>query len=202
MVHFTAQTINVHIHDVGCGINPHPPDVVQNHGASYYATFIPAKIFQQRKLLGGQLQQVITPSCFTTYQVKLQVGSLQTHRFILWDRGPSQEISQSCQQFREGKWFRKVVVSAPLQSPNTLVHRTPGRQDQDGCRTTLGAATGNQVQAIQVWEAKVDNEGIVNAFQGRGFPGPRVTSRIHLVSGFHQRPPQELLNGHIIFYQQ
>jgi hypothetical protein len=89
MVHFAAQTINMDIHDVGCGFNPHPPDVVQNHGASYYSTFIPAKIFQQGKLLWGQLQQVIAPSCFTTDQVKLQVGSLQAHRFILWNCGPA-----------------------------------------------------------------------------------------------------------------
>src|ERR1700730_17646207 len=89
MVHFIAQTINMDIHDVGGGINAHAPDVVQNHGASYYATFIPAKIFQQGELLRGQLQQVIAPSCFTTCQVKLQVGSLQTQRFILWNCGPA-----------------------------------------------------------------------------------------------------------------
>src|ERR1039457_160023 len=100
MVYLTAQTIDVDIHDVGCGIKSHPPDMVQNHGASYHATFIPAKILQQRKLLWSQLQQVIAPSCFTTHQVKLQVGSLQTHRFILRNRGPAQEISQPCQQFR------------------------------------------------------------------------------------------------------
>jgi hypothetical protein len=106
MVHFTAQTIDMDIHNIGGGINPHPPDVVQNHGASYYATFIPAKIFQQGELLWCQLQQVIASSCFTTYQVKLQVGSLQAHGFVLWNCGPAQEISQSCQQFREGKRFR------------------------------------------------------------------------------------------------
>ena len=80
MVHFAAQTINVNIDDVGCGVNPHLPDVVQNHGPGHYSAFVPAKIFQQRKLLRSQLQQVIASSGFTTYQVKLQVGSLQTHR--------------------------------------------------------------------------------------------------------------------------
>ena len=83
MVHLTAQTINMDIHHVGCGINPHPPNVVQNHGPSYHPTCIPAKIFQQGKLLRGQLQQVIAPACLPTYEVKLQVGGLQTHRLIL-----------------------------------------------------------------------------------------------------------------------
>jgi hypothetical protein len=71
MVHLAAQTIDMNIHDVGRGINPHPPDVVQNHGTRYYTALIAAKIFQQRKLVWSQLQQVIAPSCFTAYQVKL-----------------------------------------------------------------------------------------------------------------------------------
>src|SRR5208282_245790 len=61
MVHLAAQTIDMDIHNIGCGINSHPPNVVQNHGASYHATFIPAKILQQRKLLWSQLQQGIAP---------------------------------------------------------------------------------------------------------------------------------------------
>ena len=77
IVYLAAQPINMDIDDVGCGINPHPPDMVQNHSASNYAPLIPAKIFQQRELLWGQLKQVIAPSCFTTHEVKLQVGSLQ-----------------------------------------------------------------------------------------------------------------------------
>ena len=47
MVHLAAQTINMDIHDVGCWIDPHPPDMVQNHSTSYHATFIAAKILQQ-----------------------------------------------------------------------------------------------------------------------------------------------------------
>src|ERR1700686_3031990 len=59
MIHLAAQTINMDIHDVSCWIDPHPPNVVQDHGPRYHATFIAAKIFQQRKLLWSQLQQVI-----------------------------------------------------------------------------------------------------------------------------------------------
>jgi hypothetical protein len=90
MIHFAAQTINVNIDDIGCGVNPHLPDMVQNHGPGHDSTFVPAKIFEQRKLLWSQLQKVITTSCFTTYQIKLQVSSLKTHRFSLWNRRPAQ----------------------------------------------------------------------------------------------------------------
>ena len=59
-------------------INPHPPNVVQNHGTSYDATFIPAEILQQTKLLWRQLKHVIAAPCFTTHEIKLQIGGLQT----------------------------------------------------------------------------------------------------------------------------
>src|ERR1035438_8579346 len=129
MIHFAAQTINMNIDDIGCGVNPHLPHMVQNHGPGHDSTFVPAKILQQRKLLWSQLQQVITTSCFATYQIKLQVSSLQTHRFILWNRGSAQKISQPRQQFREGEWLREVIVSALLQSPDTLIHGSPSRQN-------------------------------------------------------------------------
>jgi hypothetical protein len=47
MVHLTAQPINVDIHDVGCRVNPHSPNVVENHGASDHTTFIATKILQK-----------------------------------------------------------------------------------------------------------------------------------------------------------
>ena len=89
MIHFAAKAINMNIHYVGRGINPHLPDMVQNHGPGHNATFVAAKIFQQGKLLRGQLQQVIAPPRLTTYQIKLQVGRLQTHRFSLRNGGPA-----------------------------------------------------------------------------------------------------------------
>src|ERR1700677_1366736 len=76
MVNLTPQTIDMDVDHVGGGIDSHPPDVVQNHGASHHSAFISTKIFQQRKLLWSQLQQVLAPSCFATYEVKLQIGSL------------------------------------------------------------------------------------------------------------------------------
>jgi hypothetical protein len=56
----------------------------------------------------------------------------------------------------------------------------------------------NQVQSIHIGKAKIDDEGIVNAFQSHRFPGLRVTGRIHLISGLYQGAFQELLNGDVI----
>src|SRR5271167_1028980 len=77
MIYLAAQTIDMDIHNISCGINPHPPDMVQNHSTSYHTTFVAAQIFQEGKLLWGQLQHLIAPPRFPAHQVKLEVGSLQ-----------------------------------------------------------------------------------------------------------------------------
>ena len=76
MVHFAAQAIDVDIHYVCCRINPHAPDVIQNHRARNHTSGIPAKIFQKGKLLRGQLEQVIAASSLMTHKIKLQIRGL------------------------------------------------------------------------------------------------------------------------------
>ena len=76
VIHLAAQAIDVDIDYVRCGINPHAPDVIQNHGASNDTPSIPAKIFQEGELLRGQLEQALATSSLMTHKVKLQVRSL------------------------------------------------------------------------------------------------------------------------------
>ena len=61
---------------IRCGINPHSPDMIQNHGAGNHTPGIPAKLFQEGKLLRGQLEHVISASSLMTHKVQLQVRSL------------------------------------------------------------------------------------------------------------------------------
>jgi hypothetical protein len=76
VIHFAAQAIDVHVDYVRCGINPHAPDVIQNHSASNYTPCVPAKILQEGKFLWSQLEQLIAASSLMTHKVKLQVRSL------------------------------------------------------------------------------------------------------------------------------
>jgi hypothetical protein len=71
VIHFAAKAVDMDIHYVGCRINPHFPDMIEDHGPGHNSTLIAAKIFQQREFLRGQLQQMIAPSCFPPYQIEL-----------------------------------------------------------------------------------------------------------------------------------
>jgi hypothetical protein len=45
-IHLSAQAVDVNIHDVRIGMNPHTPDLIENHGAGDHPAGIPAKILQ------------------------------------------------------------------------------------------------------------------------------------------------------------
>src|ERR1019366_5128631 len=54
-VHLPAQAVNVHIYDVGIGLNAHAPHLLENHRTCYDAPCVPAQVFQQHKFLGCEL---------------------------------------------------------------------------------------------------------------------------------------------------
>src|ERR1700688_2876243 len=68
-VNFASQAIDVNIDHIRCRIDPHTPDVIQNHSTSYNASSIAAKVFQERKFLWGQLKQVVAASRFMPHEI-------------------------------------------------------------------------------------------------------------------------------------
>jgi hypothetical protein len=45
-IHLSAQAVDVNIHNVRIGMNPHAPDLIENHGAGYNPAGVAAKILQ------------------------------------------------------------------------------------------------------------------------------------------------------------
>ena len=53
-IDFAAQTIDMDIDNVRVGLNPHAPDLIENHRAGDDPARIAAKILEQNKLLWGE----------------------------------------------------------------------------------------------------------------------------------------------------
>ena len=92
MIHFTAQAVNVNVHNIRRRINSHSPHVVKDHSASHHASRVSAEILEQGELLRSQLQQLIASPSLTPDEVQLQVRRLKACRFSL-RCGASQQIS-------------------------------------------------------------------------------------------------------------
>src|ERR1700733_9034478 len=69
LVNFVSQAINVDVDDICCGINPHSPNVIKYHRTSNDTPGVPTKIFQKRKFLCRQLQQLIAAASLMTDKV-------------------------------------------------------------------------------------------------------------------------------------
>src|ERR1700761_5299200 len=52
-VYFITQTVDLHIHDVGSGIDAHAPHAIQDHRTSHDPPGITHQVFQKREFLGG-----------------------------------------------------------------------------------------------------------------------------------------------------
>ncbi len=55
-IHFIAQAVDVHIHNIRGGVDAHLPDVVEDHGAGDDAAGVAAEVFEQGELLLGELE--------------------------------------------------------------------------------------------------------------------------------------------------
>jgi len=132
VIYFAAEAINVNVNHVGCGVNPHFPDVVQNHGPRHHATFVAAKIFQQGKLLRGQLQASARPAA--PRDAPSQAASRLTADAQIQFAGRRTCVRDFSilRAFGESKWLREVVVSALLQPADTFVYGAPGGQIRTG----------------------------------------------------------------------
>ena len=201
MVHFAAQAIDVDIHHVRCRINPHAPDVIQDHGASYYASGIAAKIFQERKLLRSQLEQLIAAASLMTDEIKLQIGGLQPYRVILWRRRPAQKISQPRKQFSQGKRFRQIVISSLLQSLTRS--STERRADRINTGAELPWARHLAIKSRPSISGSPRSMMKASWMPSRALSSP-FSRRERYPPGI--RLPQcafeEPLNGHVVFYKQ
>ena len=82
-VNLAAQTVNVNVHHIGGRIKLHMPNMVEDHSSSDYTARVPAKVLQQRKLLGSKLEDALTSLCFAPDQINLEISNFQPRRFLL-----------------------------------------------------------------------------------------------------------------------
>src|SRR5579872_619801 len=199
-IHLGTQAVDVNIHHVGSGINAHAPHVIENHGTGDHAADVAAQIFQEREFLRGELQEMVAATGFAADQVEFKIGDAQFYRFFLSRAGAAQEVAQAGHEFSESKGLGEVIVAALFEPAYPIVHGAAGGEDQDRRHVSLGAAAADQVEAIQIGKAEINDHGIMNALGGERFGGAGIGGYIHLVAGFDQRALKEFLNRFVVFH--
>jgi hypothetical protein len=127
-VNLVTEAIDVYIHHVGCWIDAHTPDVIEDQRAGNDPSGVAAEVFEQRKFLGRELQQATSAPDFAAHQIDYKVGNAEPGRLWL-GRVTAQQISQSCYNLGERKRFGEIVISALLQTAHPIIDRPAGREN-------------------------------------------------------------------------
>jgi hypothetical protein len=202
MIDLVAQTVNVDINDVRCWIDAHLPNVVEDHTSRHDAPGIATQIFQEHEFLRGEAQGLTIARRLPAHKIELQVGHANTQCFALWSTRAPEEVAEAGKQFRQGERFGKVIIPALFQSQDAFIDRTSRRQNQNRSVTALRAASPDEIQAVTVGQAEVDDECVMNALKGERFGGRSVRSRVNLVSGFRERSLEKIANCLIVLYKK
>ena len=76
-VNLAAETINVNIDHIRVGLNPHPPNLGQEHRASHNSASVAAKVLQQDELLGAKVKNFAASGNPSLEEIKLQIANSQ-----------------------------------------------------------------------------------------------------------------------------
>src|ERR1700676_2227701 len=198
-IHLASQTVNVNVHYIGVGLDAHAPHLVQNHGASYNAARITAKILQKDKLLGCKLQGQPGSGCLPSQKIELEIEHTKASRLPSRGAVPLQQVPQPGQQLRQGEWLGQVIVAALLETAHPIIHGTPCRKDQNRRKNADVAKAQNQTDPILIGQAQVHNQNVVRGAGRKSLGCFSVWSNVDLVACLRKCLFQKCLDVVLVF---
>jgi hypothetical protein len=173
--------------------------MVEDHGASDDAAGVAAEVFEEGEFLLGELELDAGATSLAADEIDFKIGDAQARGLRLVRSAAAEQGAEASLEFCHGEGFGHVVVAATLESKDALVHRTARGQDQDRRGDALGTETLDQVEAVSVREIEIDNQSVVDAFEGQAFGLTALGARVNAEAGFGKGPGKEIANGVVIF---
>jgi hypothetical protein len=200
-VYLVPQPADSGLHHIGLGIEMVVPNVFHDHRLGNDSTRAAHQVFEQRKLPGLQIDAFTPPRDLPGEEIDGQVPDAEPDRIRNAAR-PADQRLYAGQKFREGKGFRKIVVSPGLQPLHPVVHRTLRAQNQDGGVHLFGAHLFDQCQAASPGQHEIDDGRIVRFRQGEAETLLAVRGVVHGIPRRSQPLDDERGDLDVIFYQQ
>ena len=198
-VDFVAQAMDVDVDDVGGGVDAHLPDVIEDHGAGDDAAGVAAEVFEESEFLLGELELDAGAAGFAADEVDFEIGDAEAGGFRLAGGAAAEQSAKTSLEFGDGEGLGHVVVAAAFEAEDALVDGAARGEDEDGRGDSLGAEALDQLQAVDVGEGEVDDERVVDAFEGEPLGFAAVGASVDAKAGFGERAGEKLANGGVIF---
>jgi hypothetical protein len=149
VINFAADTPNIDIDDVGCGIEVEIPNVLQQHSPRNHPSLIANQILKQLEFARKQADIPAASAGGSRYQIQLEIPDTQ-HRFLDNRVAAPSESLNARQQLNERERFGKVVVSACAQSADAIVNLTKSTNNQNRGNDASLAQAAHDFNSVDV----------------------------------------------------
>src|SRR5262249_45639219 len=128
-VDLSADAPDVHVNDVGRGVEVQVPYMLQQHRSGNNPAVIANEVLENLKFARQQPDLPAPAGRRSRYEVELEVADAQ-HRFLDDGRTAPGERLDPRQEFREGKRLDEVIVAASTQATHPVVDLAESTDDQ------------------------------------------------------------------------
>ena len=198
-----AESIDVDVDDVGVRLDAHAPDLVEDHGAADDAAGIAAEEFEQRELVGGELELFVPSGGLAAEEIEAEIEDLEDGDIVNGRGVAADEVAEAGEEFRSGEGLDEVVVAAGFQAADAIVDGAASGEDEDGGAEALLLETGDEGEAVFVGQAEVEDDGteVDGGAEDALSSGSRGSER-DFVTAFRQGLLKEAAILYIIFYNE
>ena len=170
-VDLLAQPADMHVGDVGVGVEMEIPHALQQHGAGHDLVDMLEQIFEQPVFARLQVDRLARAPHAVGEQVHLQIVAHQLglRRIARRSAAPDQQADPR-QQLGEDEGLGQVIVRAGGQSRHPVLRRGKRRQDQHRRFDPRRADRGQHRHAVHARQHPIENDAVVSAVGGMERP--------------------------------
>src|SRR5437879_4153580 len=161
-VDLATHAPDIDVDDICGGIEMKVPDVLQQHGPGYDATFVAHQILKELKLPGKKHNILATPAGGPRHQVEREIADTQDR---LLDNGVTASAKRldPRQEFDERKRLDQIVIAAGTQAAHPIVDFSECTDDQDGCGDAIIAELTHDGNAVDIKQHAVERDDDIAA---------------------------------------
>src|SRR5882724_5299934 len=185
-VDLATDASDIDVDDIRRGIEMKVPDVLQQHGPGYDATFVANQILEKLKLPGEKHNILAAPAGGPRHQVDREIADTQDG---LLDNGVTASAKRldARQQFDERKRLDQIVIAPGTQATHPIVDLSERTDDQHGCGDAVVAQLTHYRDAIDVRKHAVNRDHGIVAGDAAAQRLVAAGGQIHLVTAGSER---------------
>src|SRR5438309_435337 len=176
-IHFPAKIVDVHVDDIGHGVEIKFPDLFNNGGAGNGLALVAHQEFEQSKFLGAEIDVMSSAAHSVADAVDFEVCNLENR--ARWPPSPAQHSANTGGKFGKGERFRDVIVRASVETANSLLQHAGVGHDHHGQIGPLGADSAQYVQPADSRQIEIEKHEIVCRIESQLFGLFSVRNDMH-----------------------